>query len=520
MKFSNNLILGLDVGTTTCKIAIFDLASKKYSIVLKEYNLSTPKPGWIEINPEVMWNSILSGIKECIHNSNCNPKSIKALSYSVLGCAVTALDKNGNVLYPFIEGWDSRDSGYKKYMDFFEEEIGINKIFKITGNYLEYGSINKILWLRDNKNKLFKKTWKLLCAGDYITYKLTGLPLIDPSMASTTIIFDIRKNKYSDKILKIVGLDKNLFAEVLDAGKIAGTITKEISDKTKMNKNTMVIVGGHDQTCSALGIGNIKEGIISDGLGTVECLGITTDKIITSKEMFNHKHPNYPHVVPGKFFSWGIQLTSGMMQKWYKDTLCAKETKIAKERGFNVYDQIEELASKSPVGSNGIFILPHLRGGSTGVKPPLNMFSKCSIIGLNLSHVKNDISRAVLEGVAFESRLIAESFSKIGIKINEIRACGGGTKSDLWLQIRSNILNKKILVPKFKDSGLLGAIILASIGAGFFKNVENAVDCLVEIEKTIYPQDKDIIKTYDKHFHVYKKIYPALLPIYDDIKSL
>jgi xylulokinase len=148
------------------------------------------------------------------------------------------------------------------------------------------------------------------------------------------------------------------------------------------------------------------------------------------------------------------------------------------------------------------------------------MFSKCSIIGLNLSHVKNDISRAVLEGVAFESRLIMESFSKMGIRIDEIRANGGGTKSGLWLQIRSNILNKKIHVPKFKDSGLLGAIILASVGASFFKNIENAVDYLIEIEKTVYPQNKDIIETYNKHFHVYKKIYPALLPIYDDIKSL
>lgn len=520
MKLSNNLILGLDVGTTTCKIAIFDLESKKYSIVLKEYNLDIPEPGWIEINPEMMWNSILSGINDCIHNLNCNPKNIKALSYSVLGCAITALDKKGNVLYPFIEGWDSRDNGYKKYMDMFEEEIGIEKIFKITGNYLEYGSINKILWLRDNKNELFKKTYKFLCPGDFITYKLTGSSFIDPSMASTMVIFNIRENKYSDKILKTVDIDKNLFAEVLDAGKIAGTITKEIIDKTGMNKDTMVIVGGHDQACSALGIGNIKEGIISDGLGTVECLGITTDKIVTSEEMFRHKHPNYPHVVPGKFFSWGIQLTSGMMQKWYKDTLCAEEIRIAKERSVNVYDQIEELASKSPAGSNGIFILPHLRGGSTGINPPLNMFSKCSIIGLNLSHVKNDISRAVLEGVAFESRLIMESFSKMGIRIDEIRANGGGTKSGLWLQIRSNILNKKIHVPKFKDSGLLGAIILASVGASFFKNIENAVDYLIEIEKTVYPQNKDIIETYNKHFHVYKKIYPALLPIYDDIKSL
>ncbi len=513
-------MLGLDVGTTTCKISVFDIESKEHFDVLREYNLDTPHPGWIEIEAEEMWKNILDGIKECIYKSTFDPKDIKAISYSVLGCAVTTLDKNGNVLYPFIEAFDARDNGYKRYVDMFMGIFGEKRLFEITGNYLEWGSVNKILWLRDNKKDLFDKTWKFMCAGDFITYRLTGIPAIDYSMASTMMVFDIRKKEYSDEILKKIGLEKDLFPYVYRAGEVVGEIKKEVAEYTGLRKNTKVVVGSHDQTCSALGVGNIREGIISDGLGTVECIGITTNKPVTTAEMMKNKQPSYPHAVKSKYFSFGLHIASGMMLKWYKDTFCQEEIKVAVEDNLDVYDIITKNASKSPPGSRSIFILPHLRGSSTGTRHPLNTFSKCSIIGLNISHNKNDISRAVLEGVAFESNIVIEGLKKTMVKIKEIKATGGGAKSDFWLQIRSNVINKKIIVPKFKDAGLMGAIILASLGLSIFKSEEEAVENLIEIEKTIYPENDKMVNFYRERFKVYNKIYPTLFPLYEDIRSL
>ncbi|MCL6087270.1 MAG: FGGY family carbohydrate kinase [Actinobacteria bacterium] len=517
---NKTLILGLDVGTTNCKITIFNIDNKTHFDVIREYKLYTPEPGWIEIDAEEMWKNILEGMKECIYKSGYNPKDVKAISYSVLGCAVVPIDKNGNTLYSFIEGWDSRDDGYKKYFDLFNDLIGEYKLFEITGNFLVYGSINKILWIRDNKKDIFKKVWKFLCAGDFITYRLTGEFAIDYSMASTMVISDIRKKDYSFEILDKCDLDKSLFADIFPAGKVVGQIKKEIAEITGLSEDTKVVTGSHDQTCAALGVGNIKEGIVSDGLGTVECIGLTVDKPIATQTMMQNKQPCYPHAVRNKYFTFGAQLTYGMMLRWYKDVFCQEEIKLARDNNKDVYDIIIENAAKSPPGARGIFILPYLRGSGTSLYPPLNMFSRCSIIGLNISHDKNDVSRAILEGVAFESKVIIDNLLKTGIKIDEMRATGGATKSDFWLQIRANIIDKKILVPKFKDAGLMGAIILACMGIGIFKSEEEAVKNLIEIEKEVYPQNKEIVDFYNSHFKVYKKIFPKLLPLYKDIKDL
>ena len=517
---SDNLVIGLDIGTTTSKITIFDIETKENISIFKEHKLNTSKPGWLEIDPEEIWDNILEGIKECVYNSDFKPKQVKAISYSVLGCAVTPISKKGEVLYPLIEGWDARDNGYKRYMESFNNKIGEKKLFDITGNFLVYASINKILWLRDNKKEIFNKTWKFLCAGDFITYKLTGIPAIDFSMASIVMNFDIRKLKYSDEILGQIELQEELFPNAYPAGTIIGEITKEVSDFTGLNKNTKVVTGSHDQTCSALGVGNIEEGIISDGLGTVECVGITMEKPKTTPRMMKNKIPCYPHAIKNKYFSFGAQLAFGLMLKWFKDSLCREEIRIAEKNNLNVYELIDGNAMKSTHGAKGIFILPYIRGSGSGIYPAYNLNSKCSIIGLSIFHNKNDISRAILGSVCYESRLIIESLQRTGIKFKEARATGGCSKSDIWLQIKSNITNMKIVVPKFRDSGVMGAIILASLGIGLFKSEKEAVKDLIEIEKEFFPENEEIVNYYDKCFNIYKQIYPKLNPLYEDIKNL
>jgi xylulokinase len=517
---SDNLIIGLDIGTTTSKITIFDIETKENKSILKEHKLDMPNPGWLEIDPNEIWNNVLSGIRECFYNSKFKPEYVKAISYSVLGCSITPISKKGQILYPFIEGWDSRENGYKKYFDYIISKIGEKKLFDITGNFLVYGSISKILWLRDNRKDIFDRTWKFLCAGDFITYKLTGIPVIDFSMASIAMNFDIKDKKYSYEILDNLMLNKKLFPDVCQAGSVVGEITKEISDFTGLNKSTKVVAGSHDQTCSALGVGNIDEGIISDGLGTVECMGITLKKPKTNLQMMKNMIPCYPHALKDKYFSFGAQLSFGLILKWFRDTLCLEEVQEAKKNDLSAYALIDRNAIKSPPGAKGILILPHLRGSGSGVFPAYNLGSKCSIIGLSIFHNKSDISRAVLESVCYESRLIKESLQKTGLEFKEARTTGGCSKSDIWLQIKSDITNLKIVVPKFKDSGLMGAIILASLGIGLFKSEQDAVKELIEIEKEIFPGGEETIYQYDKCFKIYKQLYTKLNPLYENIKSL
>jgi len=510
--------MGVDVGTSGCKSVVYSVDGKIISIGYEEYSEYSPKPSWIELNPDEIWLKVKKSIKDSI--KNIDVEEIEALAFSVLGEAVLPIDPEGKWLYPAITAYDARSYGYRDLLKWWDQKLGRMKIFQITGIPLNsMPSVNKILWIRENMPHIFQKTWKFVCFEDYLIFKLCGETAISHSLASRTMMLDIQKKKWSEEILETIDLDRDLLSTPHFSGKIVGEVSSKASEETGLPKGAAILTGGHDQSCGALGVGIIKEGPVMDASGSVECIAATMEKPILTEKMLQSGQCCYCHTVKEMYLTLGFFPSSGIVFRWYRDTFAEKEKEEAIKLEKNVYDILTKIASTSPPGASKLLLLPHFVGSGTGPSPVLNRNSRGALIGLSMFHKKSDIIRAILEGVAFELRRIIESIEDCGINISELRAVGGGAKSPFWLQIKADVTNRKIVVPDVTEAPSLGAAILAGIGIKTYMDFEDAVRKVYR-ERAIYDPDANHKMLYDKYYQVYKEIYPALVKIFEDLALL
>lgn len=505
--------LTLDLGTTEYKAGIFNEKGKCIVAYNEEHKaLYFPKPGWIEINPDIVLSKCFEVIKICIQKSRISPSQIESICFSQAGQAIMPIDSSGKSLYPFIEGWDSRDCGYKEIIDLWEETLGLRRLTEISGVRCDVTpSLNKLLWIKKNYPEIIKKTYKFVCYGDYITFHLCGETAIDYSMASLTMAFDIQKKKWSDEILSVAQFDKSLFSEAYPSGTVIGKVNKYGALLSGLAEGTKIVTGGHDQSCAGLGGGAyLADGVGFDGLGSVEAIGFVTDEPVDADKLIKNGNWNYCHTVKDKYYLLAVQVAFGNALRWYRDTFNDYEAYISQKTGKNVFDLIIDGASRSKPGANGVYFLPHLRGSSSGDNPPHNYKSKGVIIGLRPEINKDDISRAILEGTCYQSRIVINGIENCGIKVSEMNAAGGPTKSDFWLQLKSNITNKKINVPKINEAGLIGALILSCVGLDVYGSINDAVKNIIKIKKNFEPEGSDIVDYYSKRFELFKDLYPIL----------
>ena len=510
--------MGIDVGTSGCKSAVYSVDGKAISTGYEEYSEYSPRPAWIELNPDEVWNKVRNSIRECIESVNV--KEIEALAFSVLGEAVLPIDRDGNPLYPAITAYDARSNGYKDLLRWWEKELGKIEIFQTTGVPLNsMPSVNKIIWIRDNMPDIFQRTWKFVCFEDYLIFKLCGKTAISHSLASRTMMLDIQKRKWSEEILELIDLDPDLLSEPYVSGEIVGEVSSESSQVTGLARGTAVLAGGHDQSCGALGVGIIKEGPVMDASGSVECIAAAMKEPVLTEKMLQSAQCCYCHTVKDMYLTLGFFPSSGIVFRWYRDTFAEKEKEEAAESGKNVYDILTQMASTSPPAASKLLLLPHFVGSGTGPLYPLNRNSKGAIVGLSMFHKKEDIIRAILEGVGFELRRIIESIEDCGINISEIRAVGGGAKSPFWLQIKADITNREIVVPDITEAPSLGAAILAGIGTKAYTDFEDAVRKVYR-KRAVHQPDTERTEFYDRYYRVYREMYPALVKIFDDLAVL
>jgi xylulokinase len=489
-------LLGIDVGQTGCKVVIFNNFGSVLSSGYREHPLICPKDGWAEIDPDLIWNNIKNLIKTA--NQKVKKDKIKALSISCQGETFTPVDKNNDYLCNSIVSLDNRG---KDYCKFWEHELGKEKIFRITGMPLHsMYSINKILWIKDNLKDIFKKTKKFLCYEDYLFMKFGLTPTIDYSMAARTMAFDINSKNWSKEILKSAGIDIDLLPAADHSGAIVGEISPKIADELGLEKNVIAATGGHDQACGAFGSGITEGKAAIDAIGTSDVLAPVLEKICLSENMLKNNYCCYPYVIKDKYLTLSVNLTGGLLLKWYRDTFCYEENQTAKSTGKDVYQVIDELAYSKPVN---IFILPHFVGSGT---PYLDSNSRGLIIGLNLETDKPRLSRAIMESNAYDNRLNLEMLESVGIEINKIIAIGGGAKSSKWLQIKSNILGKKIVTLNNSEAASLGAALLAGIAIGEFKSPKHAVESAIH-ENEVFMPDGKFFQEYNKRYNIYKEIY-------------
>lgn len=478
------MIAGLDVGTTGCKLVVFDLNGNQLYCSYRSYK-TIRKDNKQEIDPLVLFEAVKSVLEDC-----SSKYEITAIGVDSFGEAMLLLDENDTPLGNIILQGDIRGQIEANEL---VNTLGKEKIESITALEPNYNfGLCKVMWVKKNKPELFAKTKRILMIEDFVIYMLTGNAVIDYSLAVRSLAFDINKLDWSDEILKAVGLNKSLFSKPQPLLKPAGFIKESIKNELNIKNNIIIAPSGHDQISVAIGTGidNIDKAV--DGAGTVECITPIFKEPINYKEMITN------HLGIAPFFdyytTYAYSYCCGCLIDWFRETFLHN---VEKEHEFEI------LEKDFTIGPTNILVLPHFAGAAV---PYMDPKSRGMIVGLSLENSLSNIYQSFLEGVAYEMRINMEILEKCNIKPNILVATGGGSNSKKWLQIKANILNKTIYVSADKEAGCKGGAIIAGIISGFFKDLKDGMNKMVKYKEIIKP-NFEIVALYDKQFNKYKKLY-------------
>jgi xylulokinase len=494
-------LLGLDLGTSGCKAIVFKIEGTIIASAYKEYGLLFSNEGFIEYNPEEVLKSIKTIIREVNSNPDVMKDPIEAFSLSVPGDEVVPINKEGKALYNVICSLDIR--GVDENQEVIKK-IGVKKLYDITGlPPSNMYALNRILWLRKNNPGIYNKTFKFASWDSYI-FKNLGLECVsDYSVCSRTLAFDIISKKWSVEILEKVDISPDVFPECLPSGKEIGLLPKKIEGELGFKKKVSAVTGGFDQVSAALGSGVVKKGMASVGSGTVECMQVFVPKPITSETMLKGSYPFSNHILNGSYICLGINFGGGSLLKWFRNNFAYEEKLQAEKMNVDIYKLLDEKASKS---DNPLLVYPYFEGAQTPLNDP---YAKGAMMGFTLGTKKEDILMGILEGTTFELKLNIDKLEKNGIKIDFLNASGGGSKSDLWLQLKADITGKVIRSLSVNEAGCLAMAITAGYGIGKYHSIEEAINKIVKIKKE-YTPGKDKHEYFENKFKIYKKIFPLI----------
>jgi len=495
-------LLGLDVGTTGVKAICFTPEGSILTQAYREYTERYPGPGRAELDPEEVWRSTEDVLREVAAGSTGDP--IRAMGLSVLGEAVTPISSTGECLHPSLTSVDNRCGDQVRW---WEEAFGRERVFEITGMSLHPSyTLSKIMWFRDEEPGIFGKTWKFLLYEDLVIYKLGLPPMIDRSLAGRTMALDVRAKTWSEEMLGAADLSPDVLADVGPSGHVVGTIPRKIAERLGLPEGVVVVLGGHDQPANALGGGLISPEIAVDGTGTVECVTVGFDRPILTTDMLRNNFSVYPHVVDGMYITLAFSYTGGSILKWFRDTFCGEELREARRTGAEVYDLI---LRDTPEDPTSLLVLPHFVGTGT---PYLDPRSRGAILGLTLGTTKKELAKALIEGVTFEIAVNLKRLEDAGIQVQRLRAMGGGSRSNMWLQLKADVTGKEVSALNVSECGCLGAALLAGTAIGTYGSLEEAVGTTVR-EREVLSPDPERQRRYAERMEVYEEVYPSLKEI-------
>ncbi len=448
--------------------------------------------------------------KELIKKAGIAPGQIAAVSFSaqMMGCLI--IDKDEKPIRNMLIWADMRANKQEAYM---RRALGMEESYKIVGHRLSASySAAKLLWIRDNEPENYKRAYKMLHAKDYMILKLTGKIVSDYSDASGTNLFDINTKNWSDEIVKELKIDKGLLPDVHPSTDIAGKVTKKASLECGLQEGTPVVIGGGDGSCACVGAGVVEEGKVYNVVGSSSWISMAAKKPVYDEAMRTF---NWIHLDENLYTPCGTMQSAGYSVNWMKNTLCDLELLQARERGVNPYQIIDGKIDKVNAGSGGLLFLPYLLGERS---PRWNPNAKGAFIGLTMTSTKDSILRSILEGVGYNLKVILDIFDKKG-DISDIIMIGGGAKSKVWLQILSDIWQKRLAVPEYlEEATSMGAAICGGIGVGIFPDF-HVIKTFNKVKKTIVP-DPGKKEIYEKLYLVFNDAYDALKGTYDKLSAL
>lgn len=495
--------LGIDLGTSSVKVIIMNEDGQVICSVSKDYDVSYPKVGWAEQNPEDWWTATRDGIREIVKDSKIDASSIKGMGFSGQMHGLVILDKEGKVLRPAILWCDQRT---QEECDYLNKEVGQEKISLYTGNMALTGfTAPKLLWVKKHEKEIFNEIAHVLLPKDYIRYKLTGEFATDLSDASGMLMLDVKNRKWSKEMLELLQIEEEVLPKVFESWEVTGKLTVDAAKDTGLSEDTIVVGGAGDQAAGAVGCGVVKSGILSAALGTSGVIFASSDNYEVDKENRLHSfcHSN------GKWHQMGVMLSAASCLKWWIEDINKNTEEMA-------FEKLLEEASHSPAGSRGVIFLPYLMGERTPYSDPN---AKGVFFGLNITNKREDMTRAVLEGVCFGLRDSLEILKDLNVPIEAVRVSGGGSKSLLWRQILADVLGVKVQVINSKEGPAYGAAILAAVGCGRYKTVDEACEKLIKVNESVEPIAENVEK-YNDCYKIYNSLYKVLKDSFKEISEL
>jgi len=495
-------LMGIDVGTTGCKVIALALDGTILAAAQREYNVVRPQPGWAELDSRQVWRQIQDAIREVAAQTRHDP--VTSVCVSSMGEAMTPVSRDREILGNCLMGFDSRGSETADRLAALDPVMFFERSGNLVGNL--YGG-TKLIWLRDNAPDLWAQTDKFLGWADLVAFLLGGEPITDYSLANRSLFFDLRRADWSDETLSLVGMPRDKLPGLAQAGTVVGHVSPAMAESLGLSPDVAIVIGAHDQCANAVGAGVLKPGMAVYGLGTFTCITPTYDAIPPAGQMIASRLNVEHHALPGLYVSFLYNLTGGALLKWFRDTFAPLEKAAAEAVGEDVYDV---LLAEMPDEPTDLLVLPHF--APTG-PPYYDEDARGLIAGLTLETTRGEYIKGLLEGVTYYFRDGLERMAEAGITIDEYRATGGGARSDAWLQIKADILNRPLVRPRITEAGALGAAILAGIGAGVYASAEEAIDSLVKIDRVFEP-DPDRVPLYDERFAKYHLLYPFCQSLY------
>jgi len=479
--------IGIDIGTSSVKIIAINELGNIVKTISRTYPIYFPKVKWSEQDPEDWWQETFKGLEEIF--KEIDPKKVKSISMSGQMHGLVILDKEDRVIRPAILWNDQRTEEECFYLN---EEVGRDKLSKWTGNIALTGfTAPKLLWLRKNEPENFNKIEKIMLPKDYIAYKLSGVFATDYSDASGSLYLDVKNKIWSRDMLDLLGIREDQLGKLYNSYDPIGNIKEDIRNKLNLEKDVKIVIGGGDQAVAAVGGGIVEKNQCSVSLGTSGVIFANTGDFLSDRENRLHSFCNSS----GGYHIMGVTLAAAASLKWW-----VEDVNKAKD-----YDEILGGLSLSSMDKD-IYFLPYLIGERT---PHNDSSAKAGFIGMDLTTKKEDMTRAVLEGVGFSLRDSFEIMREMGMDISEITINGGGARNEAWCQIIADILNVTVKKVNSNDGPAYGAGILAAVGYGLFNTVEEACNEFIRETSRIHPKEENI-RIYDKKYKKYKDLYPLL----------
>ena len=507
-KLTNSVyFLGIDVGTTSLKVGLYDPQGYQIALDRREYQLNTPGPALVELEPDIYWEALCSAVRQVIQQSTIDSEAVAGFSISSQGETLIPVDKDGFPTRDAIVWLDNRAAEEARLIN---THFNIDDIYQTTGQpeVAPTWPACKILWIKRHEPDIFARTYKFLLLEDYLLYHLTGQYVTECGQQTSSLFLDISNQAWWEAMLDFIGLSVDQLGRLMEPGELVGPLSQQGAKSLGLTTKTMAVSGSMDQSVGAVGAGNILPGVVTEATGGALGILVTLEKPTFDPQ---RRVPCYHHALKNRYclLPWGQ--TAGMALRWFRDQFYNLETLEAQESGLDPYDLMMMAARKVTPGSDGLTVLPHLEGAFC---PEYNPAARAVFFGATLRHTRAHFVRAILESVAYMLKKNLDLVEGLGVPVKEIRSTGGGARSDLWLQIKADVLQKPIIKVESEETACLGAALMAAVATGYFSSPEAAVSQMVRIRDTLMP-GQDFCQAYEQGYAKYLELYERLAPMFN-----